>query len=62
MAQNAANEEKRYTLRLQAWTEVYTALKISTETTAPVLSRVLRDECPPRTVPTRQKPLRMRAW
>ena len=45
IAQNAANEEKRYTLRLQAWTEVYTALKISTETTAPVLSRVLRDEC-----------------
>ena len=33
------------TLRMTAWTEVYTALKICTESSAPVLSRVLRDEC-----------------
>ena len=43
--QNAANAEKRYDLLMTAWTEVYTLLKESTETTAPVLSRQLRMSC-----------------
>ena len=42
---NASNEEKRKTLRLEAWTKVYTLLKVSTETSAPVLSRLMLDEC-----------------
>ena len=44
-AQNRANAEKRYSLTLKYWTEVYTLLKRSTETTAPVLSKELKDSC-----------------
>ena len=43
--QNAQNAEKRLLLELQAWTKIYTMLKISTETTAPVLSRQLMTDC-----------------
>ena len=38
-AQNKANDEKRFTLTMQAWTEVYALYKASTEKTAPLLSR-----------------------
>ena len=38
---NATNEQKRQTLRFEAWTKIYTLLKISSERTAPVLSRKL---------------------
>ena len=44
-AQNAANKMKRRHLLLTDWTEVYTLLKVSTETTAAVFSRELKDEC-----------------
>ena len=44
-AQNRANAERRYTLTMEAWTKIYTLLKKSTETTAPVLSRELREMC-----------------
>ena len=44
-AQNKANDQKRHTLRMEAWTELYTLLKASTELTAPVLSRDLMRLC-----------------
>ena len=44
-AQNKANARKRFTITMQEWTSVYTALKESTEHTAPVLSRELKDMC-----------------
>ena len=43
--QNRANAQKRFTLKMEAWTKVYTLLKISTEKTAPVLSRELLQLC-----------------
>ena len=43
--QNTANAEKRYTITMEAWTELYTALKTCTEVTAPVLSRSLMELC-----------------
>ena len=43
--QNRANAQKRFTLKMEAWTKVYTLLKISTEKTAPVLSRELFQLC-----------------
>ena len=43
--QNQSNATKRYTLTMEAWTEVYTMLKKSTETTAPVLSREIKETC-----------------
>ena len=42
IAQNRSNAEKRKQIELDAWTEMYTDLKISTEVTAPVLSRELK--------------------
>ena len=45
MAQNASNAQKRIQIELDAWTELYTDLKISTEVTAPVLSRELKMTC-----------------
>ena len=45
MKDNRANEERRFTLTMEAWTEVYTFLKSCTESSAPVLSRQLRDSC-----------------
>ena len=44
-AQNAANRVKREELLLQSWTDLYTFYKESTEKTAPVLSRHLREKC-----------------
>ena len=43
--QNAANEQKRFALRMSDWTTVYTLFKISTEKTAPMLSRDLLELC-----------------
>ena len=45
MAENDAKNAKRFLLTMQDWTTVYTLLKKSTETTAPVLSRELKDAC-----------------
>ena len=45
MAQNASNAQKRIQIELDAWTELYTDLKVSTELTAPVLSRELIETC-----------------
>ena len=42
---NAANAARRTQLTLEAWTDVYTLLKISTEETAPTLSRELLLSC-----------------
>ena len=42
---NASNEEKRQALRFESWTKVYTLFKVSTETSAPVLSRELLQKC-----------------
>ena len=44
-ATNAANAQKRLQITLEAWTEIYTLLKVSTEATAPVLSRDLKLNC-----------------
>ena len=43
--QNHSNAEKRKQVVLDAWTALYTDLKISTEANAPVLSRELKDTC-----------------
>ena len=43
--QNTANQRRRVQLTMEAWTEIYTLLKTSTETTAPVLSRELKEVC-----------------
>ena len=43
--QNAANAQKRLQITLESWTKVFTLLKISTESTAPVLSRELKELC-----------------
>ena len=45
IAQNQSNEEKRSTLRFEAWTEVYSLFKTSTELTNPILSRSLLQSC-----------------
>ena len=42
-AQNRANEAKRYSITMAEWTTIFTMLKASTEETAPVLSRQLKD-------------------
>ena len=42
---NEQNAAKRYGLIMDAWTEVYTILKTSTEVSAPVLSRELKECC-----------------
>ena len=44
-AANAANAQKRLQITLEAWTEIYTLLKTSTEITAPMLSRDLKLNC-----------------
>jgi len=44
-AQNESNAQKRITITLDAWTEIYTDLKMSTEVTAPILSRDLKASC-----------------
>ena len=44
-AANAANAQKRLQITLEAWTEIYTLLKTSTEVTAPMLSRDLKLNC-----------------
>ena len=45
LTQNEANAEKRIALQLKYWTEVYAWFKQSTELSAPVLSRELKDAC-----------------
>ena len=45
MAQNKSNAEKRFQLVMEDRTKVYTLLKTSTESTAPVLSRELKELC-----------------
>ena len=42
-AQNDANASKRWAIVMDAWTDLYIAIKACTETTAPVFSRQLRD-------------------
>ena len=42
---NAANREKRFVTRMKAWTDVYTLFKLSTEKSAPMLSRELLELC-----------------
>jgi hypothetical protein len=44
-AQNQANEERRFTIQMDAWTKVYAYLKQSTERHAPVLSRQIMNLC-----------------
>ena len=44
-AQNESNAEKRRTLKLEAWTQLYALFKTSTELTAPVFSRELKKLC-----------------
>ena len=44
-AQNRANESKRFSITMAEWTTIYSLLKASTEDTAPVLSRQLKDMC-----------------
>ena len=43
--QNAQNEEKRFSLRMSDWTTVYSLFKMSTEKSAPLLSRDLLELC-----------------
>ena len=45
IASNSANAQRRAQMELDAWTEIYTDLKISTETSAPLLSRDLKEAC-----------------
>ena len=45
LTQNKANEERRFTLMMAAWTKIYSMYKRSTEVTAPVLSRELFELC-----------------
>ena len=40
--QNRANAIKRHTLRMEAWTELYSLLSISAEPNAPVLWRAMK--------------------
>ena len=44
-AQNQSNEIKRSNLRLEGWTEVYSLLKGSAETSNPMLARELKLIC-----------------
>ena len=44
-AQNKSNAERRRQLKLDAWTEIYTDLKVSTEISAPAISEVLKRTC-----------------
>ena len=44
-AQNEANRQRRCAIQLSEWTKIYAALKKSTETSAPVLSRELQERC-----------------
>ena len=44
-AQNDANASRRWAIVMDAWTDLYVAIKACTETTAPVFSRQLRDAC-----------------
>ena len=46
-AQNEANRQRRCAIQLSEWTKIYAALKKSTETSAPVLSRELQERCAP---------------
>lgn len=43
--ENQKNKEKRFQLTMAAWTQIYTALKICTQKTAPMLSRELLELC-----------------
>ena len=43
--QNAVNEQKRFGIRMADWTSIYSWLKLSTEKTAPILSRDLMELC-----------------
>ena len=45
LAQNKSNAERRFDLRMTAWTELYAKLKACTENNAPVLSRELTTLC-----------------
>ena len=45
LAHNRSNAERRYDLRMTAWTSLYALLKASTEISAPVLSRELKELC-----------------
>ena len=44
-AQNETNGRKRFTITMDAWTELYAKLKACTSRTAPLLSRRLQDSC-----------------
>ena len=44
-AANLANDKRRYTITMDAWTELYAKLKAATARTAPLLSRRLQETC-----------------
>ena len=48
--QNAVNEQKRLATRMGDWTSLYGWLKLSTEKTAPILSRDLTELCDMQTI------------
>ena len=48
---NRSNDEKRFHLVMEARTELYTLLKTCTETSAPVLTRQLKNRCDLSSVP-----------
>ena len=45
LAQNEANVRTRFDMTMADWTTIYSALKVSTETTAPMLSREMKEIC-----------------
>ena len=45
IAQNESNDRKRYTITMDARTELYAKLKACTARTAPLLSRRLQETC-----------------
>ena len=45
IAKNESNEKRRLQLTLHAWTEIYTLFAASTEHSAPVLHRELKELC-----------------
>ena len=44
-AQNDANATRRFTITMEAWTDLYVALKACTEKSAPLFSRQLKEAC-----------------
>ena len=44
-AHNRSNAEKRRQITFEAWTQLYTALKVCTEKTAPATSRHMMELC-----------------